>query len=332
MLHILIGLLPLVYLGLLIAGCRQRQPSLLAAVVVGALGWGLAAVTCLELLGVVGEINRISLIVFWSLLSLGAILNLIMHRQNGSIRVKESRATTAGNLHGRFGDPLYWLAASAVAIAAITTTVALVAVPNNWDSLTYHLPRIEQWIQQGSLNHFPTGNIRQLASNPAAEMLILHFRLLAGSDRLDNLIQALAFAGCITTSALVARRLGASRNGQIFAVLYTATLPIAILEGSTTQNDLVVSFFLLVAFERLLAWRSSGLLVRSIGVGAALGMAVLTKGTAYLFAAPLVLFIIGMLVRNHSRQRIQGTIAIIIIILVINIGHYYRNFTTFMMP
>ena len=68
----MIGLLPLVCLGLLIAGCYQRQPSLLEAVVVGALGWGLAAVMSLELLSFVGKINRLSVIVFWSLISAGA--------------------------------------------------------------------------------------------------------------------------------------------------------------------------------------------------------------------------------------------------------------------
>src|SRR5262249_30781806 len=244
-----------------------------------------------------------------------------MQRKNGFIRVKEIGPGRDADFRAQVRDSLYFtLAASAAAIAAVTITVALVAVPNNWDSLSYRLPRIEQWIQQGSLAHFPTGNIRQVASNPAAEMLILHFRLLAESDRLDNLVQALAFAGSIAMSALVAWRLGASRNGQILAALYTATLPMAILEGSSTQNDLVVSFFLLAAFERLLAWRSSGRIVHSIGVGVALGLAILTKGTAYFFAVPLFLFlfIVGMLARNHSRQNIQGIVAMVIIVLVIN--------------
>lgn len=300
---------------------------------VGALGWGLAAVTSLELLGLVGEINRLSIIVFWSLLSVGAIFNLIMQRKNGIIKVKEIGASRDVDFRPQVGDPLYFtLAASAAAIAAITTTVALIAVPSTWDSLSYHLPRIEQWIQQGSLAHFPTGNIRQLASNPAAEMLILHFRLLAESDRLDNLVQALAFIGSIAISALVARRLGASRNGQILAALFTATLPMAILQGSSTQTDLVVSFFLLAAFERLLAWRSSGRILNSIGVGAALGLAILAKGTAYFFAVPLFLFVLGMVIRNYLRQHIYGTVAISVILLMINSGQYYRNLTHFGTP
>ena len=99
MVNILIGLLPLVALGLLIAGCCQRQPSLLEAVVVGGLGWGLAAVTSLEVLSLDGEISRFPVIVFWCLGSVGASLTLIRQRRNG---IRGGAAT-----HDLVGDPLY---------------------------------------------------------------------------------------------------------------------------------------------------------------------------------------------------------------------------------
>jgi len=323
--NILIGLLPLVALGLLIAGCYQRQPSLLEAVVVGGLGWGLAAVTSLEVLSLAGQISRFPVIVFWCLVSVGATLMLIRQHRNS---VRGGPAT-----YDLVGNPLYFmLAASAAAIAVVNTTVALIATPNNWDSLAYHLPRIEQWIQQGSLAFFPTVEIRQIVSSPLAEMLILHFRLLADSDRLDNLVQALAFVGCIATSALVARRLGASRNGQILAALYIATLPMAILQSTSTQNDLVASFFLLAAFERLLAWRSSGGVANGVGAGTALGLAILAKGTAYFFAAPFYLIALAVIVRGHLRRYIRVGAFILTIVLAINATHYYRNLAQFGTP
>jgi len=81
---ILIGVLPLVFLGLLIAGCYDRQRSLLEAIVVGALGWGLAAVTSLELLSLAGKISRLSVTVFWCLVSVGAAtFILIRQRKKG---------------------------------------------------------------------------------------------------------------------------------------------------------------------------------------------------------------------------------------------------------
>jgi hypothetical protein len=84
----------------------------------------------LELLGVVGEINRLSVIVFWSLVSVGVILDLIVQRQNRFIRAKKIDTGKETELHAEVGDPLYFiLAASAAVIAAITTTVALVSAP-----------------------------------------------------------------------------------------------------------------------------------------------------------------------------------------------------------
>jgi hypothetical protein len=75
-----IGLLPPVCLGLLVAGCYRHEPALLEAVVVGALGWDWPLLRSLELLSVVGEINRLSVIAFWSLVSVGVLLYLIMQR------------------------------------------------------------------------------------------------------------------------------------------------------------------------------------------------------------------------------------------------------------
>ncbi|MDR1089529.1 MAG: hypothetical protein LBL79_00500 [Prevotella sp.] len=41
-------------------------------------------------------------------------------------------------------------------VLIITFFLALAYPPNNWDSMTYHLPRIEHWIQNGNLDHYYT--------------------------------------------------------------------------------------------------------------------------------------------------------------------------------
>ncbi|OAI45213.1 hypothetical protein AYO42_03165 [Rhizomicrobium sp. SCGC AG-212-E05] len=228
--------------------------------------------------------------------------------------------------NGPAGDPAFTAFAIAIAvIVGLTLIVGLLSPPNNIDSLRYHLPRIEQWIQQGSFVNFPTSDTRQLSSNPLAEMLILHFRLLAESDRFDNLVQGLSFAGCITIAAVIARRLGAPRIGQILAALLVATLPMAILEGSSTQNDLVVSFFVLAAAERLLAWRASGRVSDGLGVGCAVGLAILTKGTAFIYAAPIGLGVLAIIIAKRRWKEVGVGAGIVILILVINAAHFYRN-------
>jgi hypothetical protein len=124
-----------------------------------------------------------------------------------------------------------------------TAFIALSCVPNNWDSMTYHLPRIEHWLQNRSLDYYPTSIDRQLDLNPFAEELILALRSIIDAYPLANMIQWLSFAGCIMVIGAICRQLGGSRKAQTLAHALGSTLPIAILEASSTQNDLVVAFF-----------------------------------------------------------------------------------------
>src|SRR4030095_5899533 len=53
--------------------------------------------------------------------------------------------------------PLPRLALGAVGVVlAATGTLAFLAPPNNWDSMTYHMPRVAHWSQAGSVAHYPT--------------------------------------------------------------------------------------------------------------------------------------------------------------------------------
>src|SRR2546426_7647634 len=47
----------------------------------------------------------------------------------------------------------------------------------NWDSLTYHLPRVMHWIQQGSVRHYPTACISQIQMGPWAAFVQTHLIL-----------------------------------------------------------------------------------------------------------------------------------------------------------
>ena len=49
-----------------------------------------------------------------------------------------------------------------VLFLVFTGVVAVLSAPNSYDGLSYHLPRVERWIQQGSLRPFATHDPRQL--------------------------------------------------------------------------------------------------------------------------------------------------------------------------
>ena len=177
-------------------------------------------------------------------------------------------------------------------VALITAFLAMVGWPNEGDSLWYHLSRVAHWVQNRSVAFYPTHLLEQLYYPPWAEYAILQTMLLGGDDRLGQLVQWFSMLGSIAGVSLIARELGASPRGQLFSAFFCATLPMGILQASSTQNDYVVAFWLVCLAYALLAWRacpaSTG---QALGIGASLGLAILTKGTASIFAAPLLLLV-----------------------------------------
>ena len=137
-----------------------------------------------------------------------------------------------------------------IAIVAVTMFIALTAAPNNWDSQAYHLPRIEHWIQDGSFAFYPTWNIRQNEFVPLSEILLLQTRILSGSDCYYLLIQWISMVTCIAAAFRITRQLGGSHEQCWIAAVFLVTLPIGILESTSTQNDYTEAAFL-VAFISL---------------------------------------------------------------------------------
>jgi hypothetical protein len=217
-------------------------------------------------------------------------------------------------------------------IIAAVGLVAIVAPPNNYDSMTYHMSRVAHWIQNQSVAHYPTNIQRQLYLNPWAEFAITHFQILAGGDRFANLVQWLAFIGSILGVSLIAKHLGAGIRGQVFASVVCATIPMAILQSSSTQNDLVVSFWLVCFVCCLLLFRKNPGWAEALGIGASLGLAVLTKGTAYFFAFPFLIWLAYSAARKLRLKSWKPVFIVTTLVLMINLGHYMRNIYVYKTP
>ena len=194
--------------------------------------------------------------------------------------------------------------AAAAACAVIVLPVALTAwlsPPNTFDALAYHIPRIVYWAQAGSVAFFPTPYLSQISAPPLAEYLMLHTYVLSGGDHWVNLVSVLAFVGCIAGVSAVAAALELNSRTQALAALVCATLPSAILQASGPKNDCLTALWLvaLVYFT----------LRRNLPYAAlALGLALATKGTAYLFAPPLAAaaFWIGWRAKPPARLDAPG--------------------------
>jgi hypothetical protein len=293
---------------------RLREALLRASVV-----WGYAAVAWVELLGSGSAIDVPTIATLW--IVAGALLAPVLYRWRRPILDAFSRPRERG-----------WVAGVFVTFFALALTTALASPPNTWDSLTYHLPRVEQWVQNRSLAHFPSNLRTQLMLAPGAEALLLHARLLSGGDRLLNVVQYVGYVVGVAGAALVAGRLGARPPGQVLAGLFALTLPMAVLQASSTQNDLLAACWTVAFVERLLAFRDRPGRVVAAEMGAALGLALVTKGTAVVAVAPFCLVLGLLLVRLPWRKAVPVAVALVVLVLAVNVGWLVRNHRAFDNP
>jgi 4-amino-4-deoxy-L-arabinose transferase-like glycosyltransferase len=217
-------------------------------------------------------------------------------------------------------------------IVITTMLIAFIAPPNSWDSMTYHMSRVTHWMQHQSVFHYPTHITRQLFLSPWAEFSIMHFQILTGSDRFANLVQWFSMVGSLIGISLITKLLGANLRGQVLAALIVVTIPNGILQSSSTQNDYVASFWLVCFVYYLLQLKKDSKMIYSLYIGASLGLALLTKATAYIYIVPFMTWF-GLSELKRLRWRLWKPFFIILTLaLTINFGHYARNFDLYKQP
>ncbi|RIV34412.1 DUF2142 domain-containing protein [Micromonospora radicis] len=199
------------------------------------------------------------------------------------------------------------LAGTIGGLLLVELLIALLAAPNNFDSQTYHLPKVERWVAQGDLAFWATAIHRQVTIPPGAEYLLLHLRLFTGSDALYNLVQWAAGIGCLLAVARVTAQLGGGRRAQLLTAFVLATTPMVTLQATSTQTDLVCAAWVACAATLALdGLRRRAGLGELLALGAATGLTALTKTSGLLAVGPLlVLWGLGQL-RLAYRDRPVG--------------------------
>jgi len=219
-----------------------------------------------------------------------------------------------------------------VVILLLSGMGASYAPITNWDSMTYHMPRIMHWFQHESLVFYPTTLWRQLFQGPFAEMAIAHTMGLSGGDAWANFVQWFALVVCIIGAGVLARQMGGNRLTQWVASALVASIPMAVLQASSTQTDLVVSMWLVAFAVMTLHYTETRSRFDLACAGFALGLCILSKGTAYVLAFPMgVWFLVWVWRVNRWRSWQPWLIAGACVVLV-NVGHWTRNQLLFHTP
>jgi hypothetical protein len=216
------------------------------------------------------------------------------------------------------------------AVLIVTAVVAWVTPPQTWDSLTYHMSRVAHWAQDRSIWHFATGIDRQTSMPPGAEELILNTYVLTQSDKLAAFPQWFAMLGSLIGVSLIAYYLGAKSTGQWLAAGFAATIPMGIVEASSTINDYVATFWVVCAVVETVAYHKNDENRSLLYIAAAAGLAILTKPVGVPFLIPFAAWLAFMLIKRHGMITLLkwGGIAILII-AVLNAGYLMRNYITY---
>lgn len=271
----------------------------------------------------------------WSLFALlnCGILCFWMYRSQRRINLNEIYKKIDRNL--REQSIFNQIAITVVAlILSICLLVGLISPPTNYDSMAYHLPRVMHWIQNRSIAHYPTNDLRQISFPPGAGYIITHLQVLSGSDRFANLVQWFAFLGCILGTSSIAKFVGGS---QAIAAFLCATIPMAVLQSTTTQTDLTVSFWL-VCFAYFIFRTPRYSKLDLFWLSASLGLGILTKPTAIIFGFPLAIVLLVRIFNcfSEGRSYLKRTLKAMTVagsIFAIAIGFslptYWRNYQTF---
>ena len=138
--------------------------------------------------------------------------------------------------------------------------------------------------------------------SPLSEFVILHTQILSNTDIFANSIQWFCFIINMIIVSLICKEFYLSRTLQMLSAFFVCSMPIAILQSSSTQNDLVLSTFILLFYYYQLSGINSDSNLNIFLSGLALGLGVLTKGTAYVF-----LFSIGIVyLTYHSSYQLSS--------------------------
>jgi 4-amino-4-deoxy-L-arabinose transferase-like glycosyltransferase len=317
----MLGILPVAALALLIAVARTQTPTWRHALVAGAVAWGVLVTASTEILAAFDGLSKPWLAGFWAIAVV--VLAVVAARLWDWSTITWSGLVVADTL----------LVAGMSAIVIATFIVGFVSAPNTYDSMTYHLGRVDHWLDNGNVDHYATSISRQIDQPPFAEYVVAHFQSLVEGDRLAFLVQWLALGGCCAIASLLAQQHGAGRTTQVLAAVLVASMPMAILQGSSTQNDLVASFWILALAcvvvsiahdqERRCRWRLC------LGAGACIGLAVLTKGTAVVLVVPLGVWLVTSSFRRWGRGAFAPLAVAALVTVALNSAHLEREFSTF---
>lgn len=221
----------------------------------------------------------------------------------------------------------------------IVLALAVLTVPYNWDSMTYHLPRMMHWVQNRSVAHYAANDVRQLAGPVLAEFVNVQVYLLSGErDILLNLLQAVSYLVNSWIIYRIAGKIGADRKYAYLSALLFMTMPIAFAEALNTQVDLFATLWMLIfvycfidLFEADELTADRDTMQKCLMMAACVALGYLAKPSVDIGMAVLLFGLLIRCVRRHDAWQVlvKLTACALPVVLLPLIPEWVRNYHTF---
>ena len=328
--YIAIAFIPLACFIFLCHLAHRRGADYCGALLAGAVGWGVIITALTELL------SALSALTFWGVLTAWLIVTCVLAATSQGITFGARQVFT--DIWKRFLNTEPFRAPAALcrrwSVGHRSVRRAILrAIELGFDDLSSRPSRPLGAEQFGGA--LPSRKPLATLSAALGRVRAFTFRVaergrsvcICGSvDELRSLL-----SGCLVDRRSVRGQRARPANGSRVCT----TLPAAVLQASSTQNNLVVALWLICFVRFLLDFRVTkpgNRLIIGLGCGAALGLAMLTKGTAYPLAAALVIWFAVLALRYRSQGGMLAASAAIVIALSLNVTHWSRNYQTFSSP
>ena len=186
-------------------------------------------------------------------------------------------------------------------LAYLSIRIAGTYVPNNYDSLAYHLPRAMFYLGQNSLAHFVTGNDRQVYFPFNYNLLQLFGLIYSPPLQCLNFINLAAWVTAGVAIYRLCRLCALTANSALVATWVALTSTQVLAQATATTNDLPTAAALLCTLTFILRWRAAGQKRDALLAGLGAGLAAGSKLTVMFFGPPAGL-IIAILAWQHWRR------------------------------
>ncbi len=288
-----------------------------------------------EVLSLFCKINFKSVALLWLIVDLGAFLVFTIIIRKRKIMLSELK-------HLFLFSKSCFSSVTIILIVICGTVVymALMTVPYNWDSMTYHLTRIAHWAQNGSIAHYACHDLSQISGPPLAEFVNLHVYILSGNtDYFVNLMQAFSFVISVFLVYKISEITKCKKLFGSLAALVFATTPIVFGEALSTQVDMYSAMWVLIFvyivlhytdIRNKLSWNRT-MVCRLILLGISAGFCYLAKPSVCIGAIIFAVWLLFVCIRRKDNAWIVIMSVFItgLTALIVALPEMMRNFVTF---